>query len=81
MANQTFAATNNTDADAVLVWVDGDNNEVTYATLAAGKSIQQETFDGHTWRLRSSMSRRGELVPPQGRSAPEAGGLWRRRRW
>ena len=56
-AQQTsFTVANYTDAEAVLYWVDGDSNELAYATLTPGNHIQQETFDGHTWRLRSSTS-------------------------
>ena len=59
MPSNAFTATNNTEHEALLLWCDGEDKEVTYATLPPGKSIRQETFDGHIWRLRGSGSSSG----------------------
>ena len=56
----SFAAVNATTHTAELMWCDGDN-ETRYATLEAGATITQQSFAGHSWRLRCE-SNFAELV-------------------
>ena len=62
---------NHTQAEAEALWLDGESGaESSYLHAPPGESRTQQTFEGHTWRLKSAAdacprsSRRSCLAPP-----------------
>lgn len=53
---------NGTATAGDLYWIDPDCERFRYASLAAGASHEQSTFEGHVWRLYSGNTVLGELV-------------------
>jgi len=51
---------NQSQSAANLYWVDQLCNEVLYATLEAGQTVVQPTYQGHVWVLRNALT--GELL-------------------
>lgn len=50
----TLSVTNNTADPVSLIWIDRACAEVAYQTIESGQSVQQSTFEGHDWLVRSA---------------------------
>jgi VHL beta domain len=48
----SWSLKNATTTKLDVYWLDGQCNEVRYATVAAGASFAQQTYVGHRWRLK-----------------------------
>lgn len=55
-----FTVVNQSSSTANLYWVDELCNEIPYATLEAGQSLVQPTYQGHVWVLRDAQT--GKLL-------------------
>ena len=54
---------NASSAPVELVWVPGEDQEVVYATMMPNQVHTQQTFVGHTWKLRSTVASTGPTGP------------------
>jgi hypothetical protein len=54
------------EEDLSVFWVDFQGNERRYALLATGAEMDQSTFSGHLWRLRSADGREVESFRAEG---------------
>lgn len=78
-AAATYSVTNSGTVDVELYWINFEGNEQLFHTIRPGQSIDQSTFFGHTWRIRTVGTR--ELLAQeqissvaQGRNVLPAGG-------
>ncbi|MEZ5535325.1 MAG: hypothetical protein R3F02_06835 [Thiolinea sp.] len=65
----TIGFTNKTPLAVALFWIDGDGAEKPYANLRPGETVQQPTYAGHPWLVRSING--GQLIDlylPSGQS-------------